>query len=190
MAPPEAAQEGAQGGGRLSRETENAGGPAGAQRIGVVDAVATGQRGGHQRHHLVTGVGSAFCMAQVQAPVNQLGQAKAQGEGGRKNQPGIGHQAVIVEGDADAVGLVACYSFCLEEHPLATSALTRRPPSVDSGSLSQICSPQCGHMPLRSGRCCISSMNPDPRIPAGSANSPIPKIAITPASARPAMVTG
>ena len=107
MAPPEAAQEGAQGGGRLSRETENAGGPAGAQRIGVVDAVATGQRGGHQRHHLVTGVGSAFCMAQVQAPVNQLGQAKAQGEGGRKNQPGIGHQAVIVEGDADAVGLVA-----------------------------------------------------------------------------------
>ena len=107
MAPPEAAQEGAQGGGRLSCETENAGGPAGALRIGVVDAVATGQRGGHQRHHLVTGVGSAFCMAQVQAPVNQLGQAKAQGEGGRKNQPGIGHQAVIVEGDADAVGLVA-----------------------------------------------------------------------------------
>jgi hypothetical protein len=46
-------------------------------------------------------------MAQVQVPVNQLGQAKAQGEGGRKNQPGIGHQAVIVEGDADAVGVVA-----------------------------------------------------------------------------------
>ena len=46
-------------------------------------------------------------MAQLQVPVNQLGQAKAQGEGGRKNQPGIGHQAVIVEGDADAVGLVA-----------------------------------------------------------------------------------
>ena len=107
MAPPEAAQEGAQGGGSLSRETEHAGGPAGAQHIGVVDAVATGQRGGHQRHHLVAGVGSACCMAQVQVPVNQLGQAKAQGEGGRKNQPGIGHQAVIVEGDADAVGLVA-----------------------------------------------------------------------------------
>ena len=83
---------------------------AGALRIGVVDAVATGQRGGHQRHHLVTGVGSAFCMAQVQAPVNQLGQAKAQGEGGRKNQPGIGHQAVIVEGDADAVGLVVVFT--------------------------------------------------------------------------------
>ena len=81
MAPPEAAQEGAQGGGSLSRETEHAGGPAGAQRIGVVDAVATGQRGGHQRHHLVAGVGSACCMAQVQVPVNQLGQAKAPRKG-------------------------------------------------------------------------------------------------------------
>ena len=45
-------------------------------------------------------------MAQVQAPVNQLGQAKAQGEGGRKNQPGIVDQAVVVEGDADAVGVL------------------------------------------------------------------------------------
>ena len=42
MPPPEAAQEGAQGGGSLSRETEHAGGPAGAQRIGVVDAISAG----------------------------------------------------------------------------------------------------------------------------------------------------
>ena len=98
MAPPEAAQEGAQGGGSLSRETEYAGGPAGAQRIGVVDAISAGQGGGHQGHHLVAGVGSACCMAQVQVPVNQLGQAKAQGEGGGKDQPGIGYQAVVVEG--------------------------------------------------------------------------------------------
>ena len=42
MAPPEAAQEGAQGGGSLSRETEHAGGPAGAQHIGVVDAISAG----------------------------------------------------------------------------------------------------------------------------------------------------
>ena len=34
------------------------------------------------------------------------GQAKAQGEGGGKDQPGIGHQAVVVEGDLDAVGVV------------------------------------------------------------------------------------
>ena len=42
IAPPEAAQEGAQGGGSLSRETEHAGGPAGAQRVGVVDAISAG----------------------------------------------------------------------------------------------------------------------------------------------------
>ena len=46
-------------------------------------------------------------MAQVQAPVNQFGQAEMPGQGGRKDQPGIGYQAVIVEGDADAVGVVA-----------------------------------------------------------------------------------
>ena len=107
VAPAEAAQESAQGGGRLDYAAESAGRPAGAQRIGVVDAVATGQRGGHQRHYLVAGVGSACCIAQVQVPVNQLGQTQVQGQGGRKDQPGIGHQAVVVEGDADAVGLVA-----------------------------------------------------------------------------------
>ena len=36
----------------------------------------------------------------------ELGQAKAQGEGRGKDQPGIGHQAVVVEGDLDAVGVV------------------------------------------------------------------------------------
>ena len=59
MAPPEAAQEGAQGGGSFGPETENAGGPAGAQRIGVVYAVAARQRGSDQGHHLVAGVGPA-----------------------------------------------------------------------------------------------------------------------------------
>ena len=39
--------------------------------------------------------------------VDQLGQAQAPGQGGWKDQPGIGHQAVIVEGDLDAVGVVA-----------------------------------------------------------------------------------
>ena len=71
--------------------------------VGVVDAVAPSQSGGHQRHHLIAGVGSA----QVEAPVNQLGQAEMLGQGGRQEQPGIGHHAVIVEGDADAVGVVA-----------------------------------------------------------------------------------
>ena len=65
------------------------------------------RRGGHQRHHLVAGVGPAWGPAQVQVPVNQLGQAQVQGQRGGKNQPGIVDQAVVVEGDVDAVGLVA-----------------------------------------------------------------------------------
>ena len=71
------------------RETEHAGGPAGAQHISVVDAVSAGKRGGHQRHQLVAGVGPAWCMAQVQAPVNQLGQAEMQAQDGRKDQFGL-----------------------------------------------------------------------------------------------------
>ena len=39
-------------------------------------------------------------------PVNQLGQAQMLGEGGRQEQTGIGHQAVIVKDDTDTVGIV------------------------------------------------------------------------------------
>ena len=107
VAPPEAAQESAQGGGRLDYAAESAGRPAGAQRIGVVDAVAARQRRGHQSRNLIAGVGSAWGAAQVQVPVNQLGQAQVQGQRGGKHQPGIVDQAIVVEGDVDAVGVVA-----------------------------------------------------------------------------------
>ena len=59
VAPVEAAQEGADDGWRLGRETEHAGGPAGAQHISVVDAVAAGKRGGQLRRYFVAGVGPA-----------------------------------------------------------------------------------------------------------------------------------
>ena len=107
MAPPEAAPEGTQRGRRLHRAAQGAGGSAGAQRIGIVDAVAARQRRGDQGHYLVAGVGSAWGPAQVQMPVNQLGQAQVLGQGGRKEQPGIVDQAVVVEGNLDAVGVVA-----------------------------------------------------------------------------------
>ena len=107
MAPPEAAQEGAQGGGCLDWAAQGAGGPTGAQHVGVVDAVATSQRRRNQGHHLVARVRPARGAAQVEMVVDQFGQAQAPGQGGRKDQPGIGHQAVIVEGDADAIGVVA-----------------------------------------------------------------------------------
>ena len=70
--------------------------------------------------------------------VDQSGQAQAPGHGGRKDQAGIGHQAVVVKDDANTVGVVAwqhllgdpCFQavFCSktiipdsEEHPLAAS---------------------------------------------------------------------
>ena len=74
---------------------------------GVVDAVAASQRGGDQRHYLVAGVGPARRIAQVQALLYQLGKTEVQSQGGWEEQAGIGHQAVIIEGDLDAVEVVA-----------------------------------------------------------------------------------
>ena len=39
--------------------------------------------------------------------VDELTQTQVMGQGHRQDQPGIGHQAVVVEGDLDAVGVVA-----------------------------------------------------------------------------------
>ena len=39
--------------------------------------------------------------------VNEFTQAHVLGQGGRKEQPSIVDQAVVVEGDVDAVGVVA-----------------------------------------------------------------------------------
>ena len=64
VAPAEAAQEGPQGGWHLDPAVVNTGRPTGAQRTGVVNAVAACQRGGHRRHHLVAGVGPARRIAQ------------------------------------------------------------------------------------------------------------------------------
>ena len=107
VAPTEAAQEGAQGGWRLDRAAQGAGRPPGAQRISVVDALAASQRGGHQGHQLVAGVGPPRRAAQVEALPDEFGQAEMPGQGGGKEQPGIGHQAAVVEGDTNAVGVVA-----------------------------------------------------------------------------------
>ena len=71
--------------------------------------------------------------------VNEFPQAQMPGEGGRQEQTGIGHQAVIVKDDTDTVGVVAvvasigcsfspglfcCYKTIIpdsEEHLLASS---------------------------------------------------------------------
>ena len=61
----------------------------------------------HQRHHLVARVRPPRGIAQVEALPDEFGQAEMPGQGGGKEQPGIGHQAAVVEGDTDAVGVVA-----------------------------------------------------------------------------------
>ena len=76
--------------------------------------------------------------------VNEFPQAQMPGEGGRQEQAGIGHQAMVVKEDADTVGFVLwqhllgapCFraGFCSktiipdsEEHPLASSRAVPRP---------------------------------------------------------------
>ena len=39
--------------------------------------------------------------------IHQLAQSQVVGQGDRQQQSGIGYQAMIVEGDVDAVGLLA-----------------------------------------------------------------------------------
>ena len=106
MAPPEAAQERPQGGGRFDHAPQHRGGPPRTQRIGVVNAVAARQRRGHQRQHLVSRVRPPRRMPEVEVTVNEFTQAHALGQGGRKEQPSIVDQAVVVEGYLYAVGVL------------------------------------------------------------------------------------
>ena len=102
MGPPEAAQEGPQGGRRLDHATDDANRPAGAQRVGVVNAVAASQRRSHQGHHLVASVGSARGAAQVNVAVDQFPKAQALGQDDRQDQTCIGHQTMIIKSRAIA----------------------------------------------------------------------------------------
>ena len=106
MAPPEAAQERPQGGERLDHPAENTCRPTGAERIGVVDAVAARQHGVDQRHKLVPRVRPPRRAAEVDVPVDQVPQAQVLGEGGRQDQTGVVHQAGGVKDDLDTVGVV------------------------------------------------------------------------------------
>ena len=89
VAPTEAPQECPQGGWRLDHAAQHPRGPASTQHVGIVNAVATGQSGCHQRHDLVARVGSAWGTAQVQVLVNQLGQAQMPSQRGRQDQPSM-----------------------------------------------------------------------------------------------------
>ena len=49
--------------------------------------------------------------------VDEFPQAQVLGEGGRKHQPGIGHQPVVVKDEADPAGIV------LWQHPMVAPCL-------------------------------------------------------------------
>ena len=105
MAPAEAAQESPEGGRRLHGAAEHAPGAAGAHGIGVGDAVAARERRGDQGQQLVAGVRPPRRVTEVDAAVGELLQTEMLGERGREEQPRIGHQAVVVEGDVYPVGV-------------------------------------------------------------------------------------
>ena len=56
--------------------------------------------------HLVSRVRPPRRIPEVKVTVNEFTQAHALGQGGRKEQPSIVDQAVVVEGDLDAVGVL------------------------------------------------------------------------------------
>ena len=105
MAPAEAAQESPEGGRRLHGATQHARRPAGAQGIGVVDAVAAGERRGDQGQQLVAGVRPARCVTEVEVGVRQFTKAEPASERGGEQQARMVHEAVVIEGDVYPVGV-------------------------------------------------------------------------------------
>ena len=105
--PPETAQERPQGGWRLDYAADGASRPPGAQHVGVVNAVAASQRRRNQGQHLVARVRPPRRISKVNVVVDEFTQTQVMGEGDREEQPGIGHQAVVIKGDLDVVGVVA-----------------------------------------------------------------------------------
>ena len=81
---------------------------AGAQRSGVVDAVATRERRGDQRQQLVAGVRPPRCVTEVELGVRQFTEAEPAGERGGEQQARVVHEAIVVEGDVYPVGVARC----------------------------------------------------------------------------------
>ena len=106
MAPAEAAQEGAESGRRLDGEAQDPARTAGAEGVGIIDAVPAGERRHHEGQKLVASVRPARHGAEIKMLVDQLAQAQMVSQGGRQEEPRVGHQAIIVEGRVEAVEAV------------------------------------------------------------------------------------
>ena len=97
VAPAEAAQEGAQGRGGLQADAQHALRAAGPQCVRVVDAVAPGERREDEGQELVADVRPTRPGTEVEVLVHQLAETEMMGQGGRQQEPRVGHQAVVVE---------------------------------------------------------------------------------------------
>ncbi len=61
---------------------------------------------GHHCQQFVAGIGPAGGVTQIEVPLNHFTQTQAEGKAGGQQQPCIGHQAVIIKGDIDAIGVL------------------------------------------------------------------------------------
>jgi hypothetical protein len=103
MAEGERSQERAQRGGGHDPVVEHRLGGARAQHLGVVDVGAAGDDGVHQGQHLAPRQSAADSAHQANGDVDEVLDAEAGGQRGHQQQPGVGHQVLVVEGHRDAV---------------------------------------------------------------------------------------
>ena len=73
---------------------------ASARHVGIVNAIPTGQRRRHQGQQIVSCFRPTRRISQVNMAIHQLARSQVVGQGDAQKQPRIGHQPVIVEGNA------------------------------------------------------------------------------------------
>ena len=78
-------------------------GGAGPQALGVIDVRASGQDRGHQGEHLAPRTRPADSADQSHRRIDQLFQPESDHQRRRQDQPGICHQARVIEGHLEAV---------------------------------------------------------------------------------------
>ena len=91
VAPAEAPQERPQRRGGLDREAQHPLRAAGPQGICIVDAVTAGEGREDEGQELVADMRPARLVAEVEMPVHELPEPEVLGEGGRQEEPSIGH---------------------------------------------------------------------------------------------------
>ena len=106
VAPAEAAQERAEGGRRLHPEAQDAARAARPEGVRVVDRVATRQRRDDERQELVADMRPSGCGPEIEVGLDEVLQPEVVGQGGRQQEPCVGHQTLVVEGGVEAVQAV------------------------------------------------------------------------------------